>query len=143
MRVVHDQSASGQTLYIEPGAVMEDNNRLRQAQIEEKQEVLRVLAELSALISPYRHDILNNEQILGHLDFINAKAVYAHELKASLPLLSADNQVNLRKAWHPLIARDQAVANDIKLGGDYQAVIITGPNRWENDYPEKRLELSN
>lgn len=126
--VVHDQSASGQTLYIEPGAVMEDNNHLRQAQIEEKQEVLRVLAELSALISPYRHDILNNEQILGHLDFINAKAVYAHELKASLPLLSADNQVNLRKAWHPLIARDQAVANDIKLGGDYQAVIITGPN---------------
>lgn len=126
--VVHDQSASGQTLYIEPGAVMEDNNRLRQAQIEEKQEVLRVLAELSALISPYRHDILNNEQILGHLDFINAKAIYAHELKASLPLLSADNQVNLRKAWHPLIARDQAVANDIKLGGDYQTVIITGPN---------------
>ena len=126
--VVHDQSASGQTLYIEPGAVMEDNNHLRQAQIEEKQEVLRVLAELSALISPYRHDILNNEQILGHLDFINAKAVYAHELKASLPLLSADNQVNLRKAWHPLIARDQAVANDVKLGGDYQAVIITGPN---------------
>ena len=126
--VVHDQSASGQTLYIEPGAVMEDNNHLRQAQIEEKQEVLRVLAELSALISPYRHDILNNEQILGHLDFINAKAVYAHELMASLPLLSADNQVNLRKAWHPLIARDQAVANDIKLGGDYQAVIITGPN---------------
>ena len=126
--VVHDQSASGQTLYIEPGAVMEDNNHLRQAQIEEKQEVLRVLAELSALISPYRHDILNNEQILGHLDFINAKAVYAHELKASLPLLSTDNQVNLRKAWHPLIARDQAVANDIKLGGDYQAVIITGPN---------------
>ena len=126
--VGHDQSASGQTLYIEPGAVMEDNNHLRQAQIEEKQEVLRVLAELSALISPYRHDILNNEQILGHLDFINAKAVYAHELKASLPLLSADNQVNLRKAWHPLIARDQAVANDIKLGGDYQAVIITGPN---------------
>ena len=126
--VVHDQSTSGQTLYIEPGAVMEDNNHLRQAQIEEKQEVLRVLAELSALISPYRHDILNNEQILGHLDFINAKAVYAHELKASLPLLSADNQVNLRKAWHPLIARDQAVANDIKLGGDYQAVIITGPN---------------
>ena len=126
--VVHDQSASGQTLYIEPGAVMEDNNRLRQAQIEEKQEVLRVLAELSALISPYRHDILNNEQILGHLDFINAKAIYAHELKASLPLLSADDQVNLRKAWHPLIARDQAVANDIKLGGDYQTVIITGPN---------------
>lgn len=126
--VVHDQSASGQTLYIEPGAVMEDNNRLRQAQIEEKQEVLRVLAELSALITPYRHDILNNEQLLGHLDFVNAKAALAHQMKASLPLLSQDNVVNLRKARHPLIARDKVVANDIKIGKDYQAIIITGPN---------------
>lgn len=126
--VVHDQSASGQTLYIEPGAVMEDNNRLRQAQIEEKQEVLRVLAELSALIAPYRHDILNNEQILGHLDFTNAKAVYAHQMKASLPLLSADNHILLRKAWHPLIPREKVVANDIKIGDAYQAIIITGPN---------------
>ncbi len=126
--VVHDQSASGQTLYIEPGAVMEDNNRLRQAQIEEKQEVLRVLAELSALITPYRHDILNNEQLLGHLDFVNAKATLAYQMKASLPLLSRDNVVNLRKARHPLIARDKVVANDIKIGKDYQAIIITGPN---------------
>ena len=126
--VVHDQSASGQTLYIEPGAVMEDNNRLRQAQIEEKQEVLRGLAELSALITPYRHDILNNEQLLGHLDFVNAKATLAHQMKASLPLLSRDNVVNLRKARHPLIARDKVVANDIKIGKDYQAIIITGPN---------------
>jgi DNA mismatch repair protein MutS2 len=126
--VVHDQSASGQTLYIEPGAVMEDNNRLRQAQIEEKQEVLRVLAELSALITPYRHDILKNEQLLGHLDFVNAKAALAHQMKASLPLLSRDNVVNLRKARHPLIARDKVVANDIKIGKDYQAIIITGPN---------------
>lgn len=126
--VVHDQSASGQTLYIEPGAVMEDNNRLRQAQIEEKQEVLRVLAELSALITPYRHDILNNEQLLGHLDFVNAKAALAHQMKASLPLLSRDNVVNLRKARHPLIARDKVVANDIKIGEDYQVIIITGPN---------------
>lgn len=126
--VVHDQSASGQTLYIEPGAVMEDNNRLRQAQIEEKQEVLRVLAELSALITPYRHDILNNERLLGHLDFVNAKAALAHQMKASLPLLSRDNVVNLRKARHPLIARDKVVANTIKIGKDYQAIIITGPN---------------
>lgn len=126
--VVHDQSASGQTLYIEPGAVMEDNNHLRQAQIEEKQEVRHVLAELSALITPYRHDILNNEQILGHLDFINAKAALAHEMKASLPLLSADNEVNLRKARHPLIPRNKVVANDIKVGKDYQAIVITGPN---------------
>lgn len=139
--VVHDQSASGQTLYIEPGAVMEDNNRLRQAQIEEKQEILRVLAELSALIAPYRNDILNNEEILGHLDFINAKAVYAHQMKASLPLLSKDNHVLLRKAWHPLIAREKVVANDIKIGADYQAIIITGPNTGGKTITLKTLGL--
>lgn len=139
--IVHDQSASGQTLYIEPGAVMEDNNRLRQAQVEEKQEILRVLAELSALISPYRNDILNNEEILGHLDFINAKAIYAHQLKASLPLLSKENHVLLRKAWHPLIAREKAVANDIKIGADYQAIIITGPNTGGKTITLKTLGL--
>lgn len=83
--VVHDQSASGQTLYIEPAGVVEYNNRLRQAQIEERQEMLRILAELSALIAPYRHDIQNNERVLGKLDFINAKAALAHDMKASLP----------------------------------------------------------
>lgn len=126
--VVHDQSASGQTLYIEPAGAVEFNNRLRQAQIEERQEELKVLAELSALIAPYRHDIQNNEWVLGKLDFINAKAALAHDMKASLPLLSAKNYVNLRHARHPLIAPEKVVANDIKIGEDYQAIIITGPN---------------
>nr|WP_225352271.1 hypothetical protein [Limosilactobacillus equigenerosi] len=71
--VVHDQSATGQTLYIEPGNVVELNNRLRQAQIEEKQEIQRVLTELSDLIRPYQHELGQNAQVLGHLDLVNAK----------------------------------------------------------------------
>ncbi|WP_076461227.1 endonuclease MutS2 [Limosilactobacillus caccae] len=126
--VVHDQSASGQTLYIEPAAVVDSNNRLRQAQIEERQEMRRVLMELSKLIAPYRHDIGQNETILGHLDFINAKARWAHDTKATLPLLSKENHVFLRQARHPLIDPQRVVANDIKIGDDYQAIVITGPN---------------
>lgn len=126
--VVHDQSASGQTLYIEPAAVVEYNNRLRQAQIEEKQAILEVLAELSALISPYRSEIATNAKILGHLDFINAKARFARDHKDSLPLLSTDNQVIIRQARHPLIDPQKVVANDIKIGDEYQSIVITGPN---------------
>ena len=139
--VVHDQSASGQTLYIEPAGVVEYNNRLRQAQIEERQEMLRILAELSALIAPYRHDIQNNERVLGKLDFINAKAALAHDMKASLPLLSRENHVNLRRARHPLIDPKTVVPNDIKIGEDYQAIVITGPNTGGKTITLKTLGL--
>lgn len=139
--VVHDQSASGQTLYIEPAGVVEYNNRLRQAQIEERQEMLRILAELSALIAPYRHDIQNNERVLGKLDFINAKAALAHDMKASLPLLSRENHVNLRHARHPLIDPKKVVPNDIKIGEDYQAIVITGPNTGGKTITLKTLGL--
>lgn len=139
--VVHDQSASGQTLYIEPAGVVEYNNRLRQAQIEERQEMLRILAELSALIAPYRHDIQNNERVLGKLDFINAKAALAHDMKASLPLLSRENHVNLRHVRHPLIDPKKVVPNDIKIGEDYQAIVITGPNTGGKTITLKTLGL--
>lgn len=139
--VVHDQSASGQTLYIEPAGVVEFNNRLRQAQIEEQQEMRRILAELSALIAPYRHDIQNNEHVLGQLDFINAKAALAHDMKASLPILSRENHVNLRHARHPLIDPKKVVDNDIKIGADYQAIVITGPNTGGKTITLKTLGL--
>lgn len=126
--VVHDQSASGQTLYIEPQNVVEINNRLRQAQIEERQEVRRVLAELSEMISPYREEIANNERLLGHLDFVNAKARLAKEMAATLPVINDEGYINLRKARHPLIDAKRVVANDIKIGKDYRSIVITGPN---------------
>lgn len=139
--VVHDQSASGQTLYIEPQGVVTYNNRLRQAQIEERQAVLQVLTDLSALIAPYRSEIMGNAKVLGHLDFINAKAKLAAAMKASLPILDNNNQVVLRQARHPLIPADQVVANDIRLGGQRSAIIITGPNTGGKTITLKTLGL--
>ncbi|MTV83244.1 endonuclease MutS2 [Secundilactobacillus folii] len=126
--IVHDQSASGQTLYIEPEAVVNKNNQLREAQIDERQEERRILLELSDLLRPYQEDIAANATILGHLDFINAKARYAHALKATEPILSTENIISLRQARHPLIDAAKVVANDIDLGKDYKAIIVTGPN---------------
>lgn len=139
--VVHDQSASGQTLYIEPQNVVEINNRLRQAQIEERQEVRRVLAELSALIAPYRKKIANNERLLGHLDFVNAKALLAKQMQATLPLLNEDGIIKLRQARHPLIDPRRVVANDIRLGKDYRTIVITGPNTGGKTITLKTLGL--
>lgn len=139
--VVHDQSASGQTLYIEPQNVVEMNNRLRQAQIEERQEVRRVLAALSDLIRPYQQQIADNERLIGHLDLINAKARLANEMHATLPLLNDNGVVNLRQARHPLIDPKKVVANDIKIGEDYRTIIITGPNTGGKTITLKTLGL--
>ncbi|EEU29991.1 MutS2 family protein [Limosilactobacillus coleohominis 101-4-CHN] len=139
--VVHDQSASGQTLYIEPQNVVEINNRLRQAQIEERQEVRRVLAELSALIAPYRKEIANNERLLGHLDFVNAKARLATKMHATLPVINDDGLINLRQARHPLIDPQRVVPNDIQLGDQYRTIVITGPNTGGKTITLKTLGL--
>lgn len=139
--IVHDQSASGQTLFIEPQAVVGLNNRLRQNQIDERHEEQRILAELTALLDPYQAEILRNSEILGHFDFINAKAKYAHQLKATEPKLSEDNQVNLRQARHPLIDPKKVVANDITIGRDYKTIIVTGPNTGGKTITLKTLAL--
>lgn len=139
--IVHDQSASGQTLFIEPQAVMALNDRLRQNQVAEKQEEQRILEELSNLISPYQDEILQNAAILGHFDFINAKARYAHDMKATEPTVSVKNEVYLRQARHPLIDQKKVVANDITLGTDYQAIVITGPNTGGKTITLKTLGL--
>ncbi|WP_125584153.1 endonuclease MutS2 [Levilactobacillus cerevisiae] len=139
--IVHDQSASGQTLFIEPQAVVGLNNRLRQNQIDERHEEQRILAELTALLDPYQDEILRNSEILGHFDFINAKAKYAHHLKATEPKLSVDNQVSLRQARHPLIDQRKVIANDITIGKDYKAIIVTGPNTGGKTITLKTLAL--
>lgn len=139
--IVHDQSASGQTLFIEPQAVMALNDRLRQNQVAEKQEEQRILEELSNLIAPYQDEIMQNAAILGHFDFINAKARYAHDIRATEPQVSAQNEVYLRQARHPLIDPKKVVANDISLGTDYQAIVITGPNTGGKTITLKTLGL--
>ncbi len=139
--VVHDQSASGQTLFMEPQAIMDLNNRLRQVQIEEQQEIERILAELSEAIMPERHQILANAELLGELDFVNAKAQLAKTLKATEPLINLENHVDLKQARHPLIAAEKIVANDITIGADYQAIVVTGPNTGGKTITLKTLGL--
>ena len=125
---VHDQSATGQTLFMEPQAVVNLNNKLREYQIQEKREVERILWELSQKLMPYTNSLHQNHYVLARLDVVNAKALYAHELRATEPIIDANNYVALWQAWHPLLEREKAVANDIILGEEYQAIVITGPN---------------
>jgi len=139
--VVHDQSSSGQTVFIEPRQVVEQNNKLRQQQIAQREEISRILSELSAELVPYRKEILHNAFIIGKFDFMNGKARYAKELKAVVPTLSAENHIVLRKARHPLIDQEKVVENDIVIGEDYQAVVITGPNTGGKTITLKTLGL--
>lgn len=125
---VHDQSSTGQTLFMEPQAVVNLNNKLREYQIQEKREVERILWELSQKLMPYTNSLHQNHYVLARLDVVNAKALYAHELRATEPIIDANNYVALWQVWHPLLEREKAVANDIILGEEYQAIVITGPN---------------
>lgn len=126
--VVHDQSSTGQTLFIEPQSIVDLNNRLRQYQVEEKTEIERILSELTQEIAPYRVDLENHLSLLVELDFIQAKARYAQSIKAVKPRVSPENNVSLFQARHPLLTEEEVVANDIILGEEYKTMIVTGPN---------------
>ncbi|MBF8808419.1 MAG: endonuclease MutS2 [Enterococcus lacertideformus] len=139
--VVHDQSASGQTLFIEPKQIVELNNRLRQYQITERNEVQRILSELSAELVPHQHEILHNAYVIGKMDLMNAKARFGKELKAIVPVISEENHVVLKQARHPLINQEKVVANDISIGENYQAIVITGPNTGGKTITLKTLGL--
>ncbi|MBJ7692937.1 endonuclease MutS2 [Weissella confusa] len=139
--VVHDQSQTGQTLYIEPGDVVDMNNRLREHYIKERHEEERVLAELSAMLRPEADNIQKNAEVLGHLDFVNAKARYAVATKSQEPEYSPENHVRLLQARHPLLDPQKAVANDIIIGEDYKAIIVTGPNTGGKTITLKTLGL--
>lgn len=126
--VVHDQSSTGQTLFIEPQSVLEQNNKLREYTSQEKNEVARILSELSGTIIPYQDELAHNLDVLTTFDFIAAKAKYSREINAEAPIVSENNHVALYQARHPLIEEDEVVANDIIIGDEYKAIIVTGPN---------------
>lgn len=126
--IVHDQSSTGQTLFIEPQAVLELNNKLRSLRAQERQEEERILYELSEMLAPYTDELKNNHVVLTHLDVINAKARYGESIKATRPHLSEKNHVAIWEARHPLIDPNHVVPNDLILGEEYQAIVITGPN---------------
>ena len=128
--MVHDRSASGSTLFIEPAAIVELNNKLRELEIAEDDEIRRILAELSAKCSVYSDTINEDQKTITLLDFIFAKAKYALSLDATRPLYDAAGSrvIDLRKARHPLLDKKTVVPIDIALGREYDLLIITGPN---------------
>ncbi|MCT7818790.1 MAG: endonuclease MutS2, partial [Lactobacillus crispatus] len=126
--VVHDQSASGQTLFIEPEAVLNLNNRQQNLIAQEKQEIRNILKHLSNLAREEITSLNNIAAALTGLDFLQAKAKLAKEMKASEPRLTQDHSLNLLKARHPLIDPEKVVPNDIRLGGEFDTMLITGPN---------------
>lgn len=126
--VVHDMSASGQTLYIEPNAVVSLNNKLNQKRIEERQEITRIYRELASQLKPYSFDIRQNAWLIGHIDFVRAKYLYLVANKATLPELTTDKDITLFAARHPLIESKTVVANDIKFDAGLNTIVITGPN---------------
>lgn len=126
--VVHDQSQSGQTFYIEPQDVVALSNQISELAAEERAEENRILADLSAQLAEHTEELGQNVALLGHLDFVNAKARLAARLDGQRPTVDPDQKISLQQAWHPLLNPKVAVANDIDLGEDYQTLIITGPN---------------
>ncbi|EGQ3579109.1 TPA: endonuclease MutS2 [Staphylococcus pseudintermedius] len=139
--IVHDQSASGQTLYIEPSAVVELNNQISRLRSEEATEVQRILSELTAEVAEEAEACLISEQVMGHLDFLIGKARYAAKIKGTKPTFAVERQVYLPKAFHPLLDRDTVVANTIEFESSIQTVIITGPNTGGKTVTLKTLGL--
>ena len=125
---IHDISASGSTVFIEPMQIFELNNSLQSFKIEESIEIEHILENLSFKIAPYLSELKNDLSLIGILDFIFAKASFAKDINASCPYINEDKIINLIKARHPLIDKTQVVPIDIKIGEKYSSLIITGPN---------------
>ena len=139
--VVHDQSASGQTLFVEPQAVLVLNNRQQNLMAQERQEIHRILIELSELAGMYQKEIKNNAAALTQLDFLSAKSKLAKAMKATEPVLNQDHVIKLRKARHPLIDPKKVVPNNIELGTSFDTMLITGPNTGGKTITLKTLGL--
>ncbi|MGN7176517.1 endonuclease MutS2 [Paenibacillus sp. FSL R5-0490] len=126
--IIHDQSSSGQTLFIEPASIVQLNNELQGIRVKEQQEIERILIVLSGQTAENSSELETIVDVLGEVDFTFAKARYSKRIKASKPKVNNQGKISLFKARHPLIPYDEVVANDIKLGDDYSTIVITGPN---------------
>ena len=126
--LVHDVSATGGTYFIEPMSAVNANNALRELELKEKKEIERILAELSAEAAAHREDINLDYQMLVQLDVIFAKAKLAYRMRAWAPIMNDRGRVDLRKARHPLIDPKAVVPISVRLGSDFDTMIITGPN---------------
>lgn len=126
--MVHDQSSTGSTFFIEPAAVVSLNNELRELELEEQKEIAVILAGLSAQTGAYTEVLTKNQQAMTSLDFIFAKASLAMEQNATMPIFNTDHQIQIRQGRHPLLDKKKVVPIDIQLGSDFDLLIITGPN---------------
>lgn len=132
--IVHDESATGKTVFIEPAEVVEAGNRMRELEMEEHREVVRILMELSAEIRPYANEIIAGCGMLGELDFIRAKARFAQEIGGEMPVMEREPELDWFHAVHPVLLLSlrrqgrEVVPLDIRLGGDTRILVISGPN---------------
>jgi DNA mismatch repair protein MutS2 len=126
--MIHDQSSTGSTLFIEPTVIVNLNNQLKELAIQEKEEIERILAELSAKAGEHTKELLNNYRLLTMLDFIFARASLAIDMNASRPILNNKRYINIRKGRHPLLDKKKVIPIDINLGKDFDLLVVTGPN---------------
>ena len=126
--LVHDQSASGATLFIEPMAAVEMGNELKQWEAKEKQEIERILAALSAEVAPYAVQLKENLELLAELDFAFAKGLLSRDMSGVTPKMNRDGFINIIRGRHPLIDREKVVPSNLWMGREFTTLIITGPN---------------
>lgn len=126
--IVHDMSSTGSTLFIEPNAVVNENNRLRELAAAEKNEIQRILASLTEAVSGIIHMLFVNQRVLTKLDFLFAKAKLAVKMNAVIPIINNNGIIDIKKGRHPLIDHNKVVPISVHLGRDYKTLVITGPN---------------
>lgn len=126
--LIHDQSATGSTLFIEPMAIVKLNNDLKELYAKEQEEIQVILARLSVEVSEYINEIRTNYQVLGELDFIFAKGALALYMNASKPVFNTNGYIHIREGRHPLLDKKKVVPITIYLGGEFDLLIVTGPN---------------
>lgn len=126
--MIHDQSATGSTYFIEPAAVVELNNKIRELELEEKEEIQIILAGLSAMAGEHTEELAANQKLMTELDFIFAKAELAMDMNGTVPIFNEEHYIHIRKGRHPLLDKKKVVPIDIHLGRDFDLLIITGPN---------------
>ena len=141
--IVHDQSGSGATLFIEPESIVAMNNKLRETRLKEEREIEVILQKLTALVGDQADLLAIDVDLTGQLDFIFAKARLAHVMKASLPRMNDRGYLKLKKGRHPLIPLDQVVPIDVELGNSYTSIIVTGPNTGGKTVTLKTIGLLN
>ena len=126
--IIHDVSNTGETTFIEPNSIVELNNKIYVLKLEEQEEIKRILLELTKEVLSYENEILTNNQMLGYLDFVQAKSLYGNEIDGYVATIEKEQQIHLIGAKHPLLNKNTCIPNSFELTKDHRIMIITGPN---------------